>query len=923
MYCFKLNKMANDYSYVFNAHPTFIEEMYTTFQKDPSQVEDGWRAFFQGFEFNNVPLEATMSNGSSNGTGTTNLVKELGVLSLIRAFRNRGHLLSTTNPIRVRKDRQPKLDLPDYNLSDDDLNTTFFAGTEIGLKNATLKQILDRLHFIYAQKIGVEYSHIQESRQRLWLRKKVESVPNAEDYGLDMETKKRILTKLNEATILEEFLDKKFRGQKRFSLEGGDSMIPALDRIILDAAGKGVEEVVIGMAHRGRLNVLANIMQKTYKNIFSEFEGAFIPKGYMGSGDVKYHMGYSSQLDVDGKKVHLKLMPNPSHLESVDPVVQGFTRAKADLEYSSDYDKILPVLIHGDAAVGGQGVVYETAQMSGLEAYQTGGTIHFVINNQIGFTTDFYDGRTSTYCTAAANAIGVPVFHCNGDDPEGVIHAVKMAVEFRQEFNMDVFVDMVCYRKHGHNEGDDPSFTQPKMYSIIKGHTDPREKYAKVLSKRGDFKKELMDEMEKNFDDELQARLAEVKQKPLPYEYQKLEEDWRSLDKKEFDATKAVSPKTGIAKTKVKKIIDHCVKLPSDFETVKKLERLMKGKNKLLAEGKYDWAMGEWLAFGSILIDNKNIRMSGQDVERGTFSHRHAIFKSPDEGSDYNRFNNITDKQGQLRIYNSLLSEFAVMGFEYGYSLATPNDLVIWEAQFGDFYNGAQTIVDQYLSAGESKWGRMSGLVLLLPHGFAGQGPEHSSARPERFLQMCAQFNMVVTNITTPANYFHALRRQISWNFRKPLINMAPKSLLRHPDCLSTIEDFTGNSKFQEVIPDVVADAKKAKKLIFCSGKIYYDLAKERKEAKLEKEIAIVRIEQLYPFPTKQVEQIMASYKGAKDVLWVQEEPENMGYWIYVMSHLRRTPIELISRTPSASPATGYKKVHDKEQNEIVKAAIS
>ena len=915
--------MANDYSYVFNAHPTFIEEMYTSYQKNPSEIEDGWRAFFQGFEFNNIGLEETISNGSAASTGGQSLVKELGVLSLIRAFRNRGHLLSTTNPIRVRKDRKPKLDLPDYNLSEADLQTKFYAGSEIGLQDATLQQILDRLHFVYGQKIGVEYSHIQDSRQRLWIRNKVESVPNEEDYGLDLETKKRILTKLNEATILEEFLDKKFRGQKRFSLEGGDSMIPALDRIILDAAGKGVEEVVIGMAHRGRLNVLANIMQKTYENIFSEFEGAYIPKGYMGSGDVKYHMGYSSQLDVDGNKVHLKLMPNPSHLESVDSVVQGFARAKADLEYQSDYDKILPILIHGDAAVGGQGVVYETAQMSGLEAYQTGGTIHFVINNQIGFTTDFYDGRTSTYCTAAANAIGVPVFHCNGDDPEGVIHAVKMAVEFRQEFNMDVFVDMVCYRKHGHNEGDDPSFTQPHMYSIIKGHKNPRELYATSLTERGDVQKDLADNLESSFDDDLQKRLAEVKQKPLAYEYQKLEEDWRTLSKKEFDVLKAVSPKTAIAKTKVKKIIDHCIDLPSDFETVKKLDRLMKGKTKLLADGKYDWAMGEWLAFGSILIENKNVRMSGQDVERGTFSHRHAIFKSPDEVSDYNRFNNITDKQGKLRIYNSFLSEFAVMGFEYGYSLATPNDLVIWEAQFGDFYNGAQTIIDQYISSGESKWGRMSGLVLLLPHGFAGQGPEHSSARPERFLQQCAQFNMIVTNITTPANYFHALRRQITWNFRKPLINMAPKSLLRHPDCLSSIEDFTGNSKFQEIIPDVVADVKKAKKLIFCTGKVYYDLAKAREEAGKTKDIAIVRIEQLYPFPQKEVEKLIADYKAAKDVLWVQEEPENMGYWRFVMANLRRSPIELVSRKESASPATGYKKVHDKEQADLVNKALA
>ena len=916
--------MANNYSYVFNAHPSFIEEMYKSYQSDPSSIEDGWRAFFQGFEFqDNAALDSIITgNGQAAASGDHNMMKELGVLSIIRGFRSRGHLLSTTNPIRSRKDRKPHLALSDYNLDESDLSKVFQAGLEIGLNNATLADIISHLKSIYAGNIGFQYSYVENQRMRLWLRNAIEKRPLGEDYGLDLETKKQLLNKLNDATVFEQFLHTKYVGQKRFSLEGGESTIVALDTIITQAAKDDVKEVVIGMAHRGRLNVLANILQKTYENIFSEFEGTAVPNLAYGDGDVKYHLGFSSLVEIEDKKVHLKMVPNPSHLESVDPVVQGFARAKADILYNSEYDRILPILIHGDAAVAGQGVVYETAQMSQLEGYHTGGTIHFVINNQIGFTTDYEDARSSTYATAAAQAIGVPVFHVNGDDPEGVAFAAQLAIEFRQEFNVDIYIDMVCYRKHGHNEGDDPSFTQPEMYEIIKNHKNPRQIYVEKLISRGDVQKDMAESLEKGFWNDLQHRLDDVKQKPKPYVYQEPEMAWKSLKKAAFIADKAISPKTGIAKTKVNAIIKHCMTIPDDFTPLGKVKRLIKGKDKLLAKGEYDWAMGEWLAFGSLLIENRNIRMSGQDVKRGTFSHRHAIFNDIKTYEEYNRFNSFTENQGKLRIFNSFLSEFAVMGFEYGYSLATPNDLVIWEAQFGDFYNGAQTIVDQYLSAAESKWGRMSGLVLLLPHGYAGQGPEHSSARLERFLQQCAEFNMIVTNITTPANFFHALRRQITWDFRKPLVNMSPKSLLRHPLAVSKIEDFTGNTKFQEVISDDLADPKKTKRVLFCTGKIYYDLYQKREELKKEKEIAIVRLEQLYPFPHKQIDDILKLYKGAKEVFWVQEEPENMGAWRYIMSRMRRSPIEVISRKKSASPATGYKKVHDAQQAEIVEKAL-
>ena len=901
-----------DYSYVYNAHPSYIEQMYKEYKKDPEAADAGWRTFFEGFEF------AGFDEGSAAGDGSmasSNVTKEFGVLSLIHGFRSRGHLLSTTNPIRSRKDRKPHLDLADYALAESDMDEVFQAGSEIGLRNATLRQILDKLFTIYTGNMGIEYAHIENTEKRMWLRDRIENMNTNGSYGLSLEKKKRILEKLNGAVMFEKFLHTKYVGQKRFSLEGGETTIAALDAVINEASDSGVEEVLIGMAHRGRLNVLANVMGKTYEHIFNEFEGATVPDMSFGDGDVKYHLGYSSQVKTpNGKDVHLKLAPNPSHLESVDPVLEGFARAKADILYKSDYDKILPILLHGDAAIAGQGVVYETVQMSQLDGYYTGGTLHYVINNQVGFTTDFEDARSSTYCTAAASLVQAPVFHVNGDDPEAVIWAVETAIAYRQKFNNDVFVDMVCYRKHGHNEGDDPKFTQPEMYSFISKHKNPREVYLEKLLSRGDVEERMASEMEESFWTELQEKLDQVKEKPLPYKYQEPEESWRKLKKnaKYKDLEKV---KTSVTKAKINKVVKALTTLPEGFTPLSKFKRLQKNTDSLLENNQIDWALGELIAYGTILQEGKNVRMSGQDVKRGTFSHRHAVLRDAKNFQQYNRLSQIDEKQGEFMIYNSLLSEFAVLGFEYGYSLASPDSLVIWEAQFGDFYNGAQTIVDQYISAAESKWQRMSGLVMLLPHGYAGQGPEHSSARVERFLQSCANYNMTVANISTPANYFHLLRRQLNMPFRKPLVVMSPKGLLRHPKCISNIDELS-KGEFSPTYDDPTAKAAKVKRLILCTGQVYYDLL-AKKEQDNREDVAIARVEQLHPLPEQEIRDLMAKYKKA-DVFWVQEEPANMGYWDYLMRYFRRDPIELIARNASSSPATGFKKVHDAQQEELI-----
>ncbi|GAB2772907.1 2-oxoglutarate dehydrogenase E1 component [Hymenobacter luteus] len=922
------------YSYIANAHGEYIDQLYQSYKADPQSVDVSWQKFFEGFDFAQQYPEAGVGQADGEGvlgtTASTNQAgairavdtvaadKETQVRNLIHAYRSRGHLVARTNPVRERKDRKARLNLQDFGLSDADLDTKFKNGEVLGLgTEATLRDIVSALQKIYTRTIGFEYMYIRDPQVLDWFREKVEK--DSLSFNPGVEYKKRILSKLNEAVVFENFLHTKFLGQKRFSLEGGETTIPALDAIIRKGAELGVEEVMIGMAHRGRLNVLANIMGKTYEQIFSEFEGTAVPDLTMGDGDVKYHMGYSSQVDAGGRSVNLKLAPNPSHLEAVNPVVEGFVRAKLDHGYQNDYNKVLPILIHGDAAVAGQGIGYEVTQMSQLEGYKTGGTVHFVINNQVGFTTDFEDARSSIYSTDLAKIIDAPVLHVNGDDPEAVVFAVQLATEYRQQFHADIFIDMVCYRRHGHNESDEPKFTQPTLYNLISKHQNPREVYNAMLVERGDVDKELANQMDKEFRDTLQARLDMVKQKPLPYNYQALENEWRSLRRskpEDFDQ----SPATGISEELVQKVGTALTTLPEGFKPLKQIDNLMKERKKMFFETRtLNWAAGELLAYGSLLAEKHIVRLSGQDVQRGTFSHRHAVLHDAETSAPYNSLNYIEEGQEKLSIYNSLLSEYGVLGFEFGYAMANPTALVIWEAQFGDFANGAQTMIDQFVVSSESKWQRMNGLVMLLPHGYEGQGPEHSNARPERFLQLAAENNIIVANMTTPANFFHALRRQLTWEFRKPLVVMSPKSMLRHPLCVSPVEEFTSGT-FREVLGDTYAEDKKVKRVLLCSGKVYFDLLEEQRTSN-RTDVAIVRLEQLHPFPQKQLQAELAKYPKAK-VYWVQEEPENMGYWNYLLRFMRRELEDVISRKPSASPATGYNKVHVKEQKDLVARAF-
>ncbi|MEO6231288.1 MAG: 2-oxoglutarate dehydrogenase E1 component [Ferruginibacter sp.] len=916
-----------DFQYITSSHPAYIENLYKDFLNDPSSVDADMGKFFEGFDFavnfNNASASTNGNKVADAPTTTVNaqsLFKEISVYQLIQAYRRKGHLVAKTNPIRERKDRRANLTLENFGLSEADLNTEFETGKFVGLGKAPLKDIVEHLKKCYTHNLGVEFRADNSTRKLEWVMHAVETTMLK---PVPLKQQRRILQKLNEGVMFEKFLHTKYIGQKRFSLEGGETTIAALDAIINTASLNGVQEVVIGMAHRGRLNILANILGKTYEQIFSEFEGTSTPDTTMGSGDVKYHLGYSSDIETfSGSKINLKLCPNPSHLEAVDPVVVGFARSKADILYNSDYDKILPILIHGDASIAGQGIVYEVLQMSGLKGYYTGGTIHFVINNQIGFTTDFDDARSSDYCTSIASMVKAPVLHVNGDDPETVVKAVEIATHYRQEFNSDIFIDMVCYRKHGHNEGDEPKFTQPKLYALIDKHLNPREVYTQYLMNLGEEDTQaLAKDMEKKFLADLQERLDEVKQNPLPYTFQKPELQWKSLRRSipsDFD----LSPVTAITDQNFKILFDGLMKWPADFKPLRKVEKLIQDKIKLYTdESKVDWATGELMAYGSILIQGTDVRMSGQDVKRGTFSHRHSVLYDENTNTEYNRLNHFTETQPPFRIYNSLLSEYAVLGFEYGYSMANPNSLVIWEAQFGDFCNGAQTMIDQFIAAAETKWQRMNGVVMLLPHGYEGQGPEHSSARMERFLQMCAEQNMVITNITTSANFFHALRRQITWPFRKPMINFSPKANLRHPGSYSAVSEFT-SGRFREVIDDdFIKDAEKVTKVLFCSGKMYFDLA-ERQAKENRIDVAIVRVEQIYPLPQNQLDELYKKYSKAI-WHWIQEEPLNMGAATFLRMNLKDINFYIISRTPSASTATGYSKIHAKEQLEIIDKAFS
>ncbi|HOZ52527.1 MAG TPA: 2-oxoglutarate dehydrogenase E1 component [Chitinophagaceae bacterium] len=925
-----------DFSFVTSSHPGYIEELYKDFVLNPQSVDPELKKFFEGYDFaignrNEEVTENKNSNTSPSKSAQLKLpiedapnfdmVKEFAVYQLIKGYRKRGHLLSHTNPIRKRKDRNANLDLAYFGLSELDLESEFNAPSFLGMKKSKLKDIISHLQKIYTSTVGIEYTYINNEIIYKWVETEFEKIMTEE---LPLIKKKRILEKLNQGVIFEKFLHTKFIGQKRFSLEGGESTIAALDAIISEAAERDVQEVVMGMAHRGRLNILTNILQKTYEQVFTEFGGNAPLDSTMGSGDVKYHLGYKSDVTtLHNKKINLQLAPNPSHLEAVNPVVEGFARAKADTLYASDYDKILPILIHGDASVAGQGIVYEVLQMSNLNGYYTGGTIHYVINNQIGFTTDFDDARSTDYCTSIATMVQAPVFHVNGDDPEAVVKVAELALRFRQEFNCDVFIDMVCYRKHGHNEGDDPKFTQPEMYALIDKHPNPREVYLKKLEQQGEVDNALAKEMEKMFWADLQDRLDEVKQKPLPYTRQEPEIAWAALRRSNENDFQS-SPNTAISKELFTKVFDGMMKVPDGFSPLKKVQKLIDEKVKLYHEkNEIDWATGELLAYGSLLAEGKDVRMSGQDVERGTFSHRHAVIYDENTNHEYNRLSKLNEKQGRFLIYNSLLSEYAVLGFEYGYAMANPNTLVIWEAQFGDFCNGAQTIIDQFITGGETKWGKQNGVVILLPHGYEGQGPEHSSGRMERFLQLCAENNMIITNCTTSANLFHALRRQVAFEFRKPMINFSPKANLRLAKAYSKADEFT-NGKFKELIDDeLVKDSKAVKRVLLCSGKIYYDLL-GYKEENNRHDIAIIRLEQIHPLPMNQIIDLYQSkYKSAQWV-WVQEEPRNMGAASFLKMNIDDQALKIgyLTRMASASTATGYAKKHAEEQNALIEGAF-
>lgn len=903
----------DDYSFLYNADPGYIEALYQEYQENPDSVDSQWREFFEGYDF-------ALQSGRTEQPVSQATEKERQVLNLINGYRRRGHLFTKTNPVRQRRKYSPTLDKENFGLSDQDLDTTFQAGHEIGIGASTLREIIDHLETTYCRSIGAEYRFIRTPEKVQWLQEKMESTRNLPNFT--PEQKKHILHKLNQAVIFENFLHSKYIGQKRFALSGGETLIPGLDAVIEKGAELGAKEVVLGMAHRGRLNVLANTLNKSYQEIFSEFEGdAHIDSVF--EGDVKYHLGFTSDISTrNGKSVRINLAPNPSHLESVDPVVEGMSRAKIDHRYQGDLDSVVPILIHGDAAIAAQGMSYEVTQMSLLDGYTTGGTIHIVINNQIGFTTNYQDARSSTYCTDVAKVTLSPVFHVNADDAEAVVFAIQMAMEYRQRYNTDVFIDLLGYRRYGHNEADEPKFTQPKLYKIIEEHPDPREIYYHKLRDSGTVEQGIAEEMESEFREILEQRLSKAKQNGEPSDQgeDRIEEaceDRRRPQEKDL----TTSPATGVEKDRLLELGRELYSIPEDFNVFRKIRRLYdSARDRLVNDQILDWALAEQLAYATLLTENVPVRLTGQDSERGTFSHRHAVLLTEDAEDKYIPLNHLTDDQARFNIYNSPLSEAGVMGFEYGYACASLHGLTIWEAQFGDFANGAQVIIDQYLSCSEAKWNRTNGLVLFLPHGYEGQGPEHSSARIERFLTLSANNNWQVVYPTTPANFFHLLRRHIAYPFRIPLVVFTPKSLLRHPRCVSPLKQLTTGG-FREVLDDEEANAEQVERVLFCTGKVYYDLV-EYKEEHERTDVALVRLEQLFPFPDKQLKPVVEKYHNAERFLWVQEEPENMGAWSYLLRTNQIIDLDVIARRNSASPATGFHKQHVDEQQNLIKRAF-
>ena len=913
------------FSFLNAAHTAFFADLYEQYTKNPDSVEPSWRSFFQGFDFGQAnygseeigqQVANVASGNSSNGQVSEKTEKEFNVLRLIEGYRTRGHLFTKTNPVRDRRTYSPTLALENFGLSSSDLNTVFDAAKIVNMPPSTLADIIRHLERVYCQSIGVEYMYIRSPKTQDWIKNRLDLNDNQPNFNADQ--KKNILKKLNEAVSFETFLHAKYVGQKRFSLEGCESAIPALDALIEAAAEKGVEQFVMGMSHRGRLNVLANIFGKNTQNIFSEFDGKDYAEDMHFDGDVKYHLGLTSdRVTSSGKKINLNLAPNPSHLETVGAVIEGIARAKQDRNHPNDISKVLPIAVHGDAAIAGQGIVYEIIQMANLDGYKTGGTIHLVINNQVGFTTNYLDARSSTYCTDIAKVTLSPVLHVNADDPEAVVHAMLFALDYRMEFGGDVFIDLLGYRKYGHNEGDEPKFTQPILYKAISKHKNPRDIYAEKLKQSGVIDAGYVKELEAKYKAKLDENLEESRKKDLTVITPFMKNVWKDFEQvsdegmlKKIDTTFDKKELTAIANT--------ICELPSDKKFINKIVKIIKDRNNMYFENdSLDWAMGELLAYGSLLKEGYDVRVSGQDVERGTFSHRHAVIKVEESEEEVVLLNDIKDKKGNFYIYNSHLSEYGVVGFEYGYALASPNTLTIWEAQFGDFSNGAQIMIDQYISAGEDKWNNQNGLVFLLPHGYENQGAEHSSARMERYLQMCAKHNMYIADCTTPANFFHLLRRQMKSTFRKPLIVFTPKSLLRHPQATSKIEDLT-NGQFQEILDDPnVTDRKAIKTLVFCTGKVYYDIIAER-EALSRNDVAVVRLEQIFPLAIEQIKEVIASYPNVNDYVWAQEEPKNMGAYSFMLMNFDLVKLRLASPKAYSAPASGsYERSKRRQKNAI------
>ncbi len=905
------------FSFLNAVHSGFIADLYDQYLINPDVVEPSWRSFFQGYDLANENYDI---NGEEISVEVPEQVqKEFNVLDLINGYRTRGHLFTKTNPVRERRGYTPTLAIENFGLSNADLNSNFDAGGVLGLGNTSLQNIIQHLELIYCDSIGVEYMYIRNPEVIKWWQDKLNTNDNHGRFSVN--AKKYILSKLNHAVTFENFLQTKFVGQKRFSLEGGESLIPAISVALFNAVEDyNVKECVIGMAHRGRLSTLINIFRKPIHELFSEFEGKDFEDANI-DGDVKYHLGLTlDKTYQNGKSIKMNLVPNPSHLETVASVAEGITRAKIDKDYNGDSSKILPIIVHGDAAIAGQGIAYEVAQMSQLSGYKTGGTIHIVVNNQIGFTTNYLDARSSTYCTDVAKVILSPVLHVNSDDAEAVVHAIELALDYRMKFKKDVYVDLLGYRKYGHNEGDEPRFTQPKLYKAIAKHTNPLKIYTDKLIAENTIDEAYAEKIVADFKATMETAFLKSKEEKSTKVREFMGERWTDFKRQRLDGM-LLPVNTTHPKSNLESIAKIVSTVPEGVKFVRKAERILNGRTKMVFEtDQLDWGMAENLAYGSLLEEGFDIRISGQDVERGTFSHRHAILRDEISEERINLLNTNPNNKGEMNIYNSLLSEYGVLGFDYGYAMANPNTLTIWEAQFGDFSNGAQIIFDQYLSAAEDKWKMQNGIVILLPHGYESQGSEHSSARMERYLQMCAKDNMIVADCTTPANLFHILRRQMKRNFRKPLIIFTPKSLLRHPKAVSSINELAKGA-FLEVIDDTI-NPKNVTKLVLCTGKFYYDLLAEREKLN-RNDIALVRIEQLFPLHLEKIQQIIDRYPKVQNYVWAQEEPKNMGAWSYMLQRLELVKLEVAARDYAAAPAPGSSTRDKRRQQRVIDSVFN